>query len=441
VEVVGDGVVGRFRVMLEDRKVLGDEHEEEDVGSDDAYGHQRLDDGRGINQLPRLLHAEHGDVEAVQDQAEHDQAGCPELHLLVGLDPSGEEHPHGEDDTGQHFHQEEGQQYRPVEERTVGEERQGIELDEEVDPHYPGDDLCQGGEELRLVGLPHVAVHQAGLEDDDGKAGEDGREPELQRQQRVVPEVVQLVHGDEKEGPQGGLVQGGDHRRQDGEGELQGPQQAQRQVPAELFRHRVEELQSQDRGVGHDAHGDLEHGGVDVPVAHDVDAPLGLPQVEEQADADQGVAEEAGDDGRPHQRLQLLDMEDVGDDAYGEGAGRQRHGGDHVEGDPQSPGVGVVEVGGHPQAEDEADQGGERPDSGEDHHQFDEVVVPLDFIHDDTCGGGHSLTSLSGSVLAASRSSSSLLIRSLRCWNQETRDRVPPTPRKIPGTKRSACQV
>ena len=59
-----------------------------------------------------------------------------------------------------------------------------------------------------------------------------------------------------------------------------------------------------------------------------------LPQVEEQPDADQRIAEKPRNNGRPYQRLQFLDMETVNDGAQDEGPRGQGHGGHHIEGDP-----------------------------------------------------------------------------------------------------------
>jgi len=168
---------------------------------------------------------------------------------------------------------------------------------------------------------------------------------------------------------------------------------------------------------------------------------LGLAQARQQSDADQGVAQEAGHDGRPDQRLQFLDMEAVHDGAQGKGSGRQRHGGDDVKRDPQTPGVDVIQVGGDTQAEDEAHRSCQRAHHNQGDHEFEEIMVAFDFIYDNSCGSGHRSPSLVSGVDTPFSSSCSRLRRSLRWLNQDKSDSEPPTARKMPGTRRSACQV
>ena len=78
---------------------------------------------------------------------------------------------------------------------------------------------------------------------------------------------------------------------------------------AELLAHGGEEPQKGHRRIGHDTEGNLKHGRSGSSVDEDVPSPLGLSEVKEQSHADQGVAEKAGHHGRPHQGLQLLDVE------------------------------------------------------------------------------------------------------------------------------------
>ena len=76
-------------------------------------------------------------------------------------------------DAQHYLRQEKNGEHRPVKKRPRAQERQSIELQTQVDAKEPGDDLCQRREQLGLIRLLQVAVHQDGLYDNYAHAGED----------------------------------------------------------------------------------------------------------------------------------------------------------------------------------------------------------------------------------------------------------------------------
>src|SRR5574343_600945 len=118
----------------------------------------------------------------------------------------------------------------------------------------------------------------------------------------------------------------------------------------------------------------LEHHRIGIGVARRQDVPEVPPaaEVEQHADAGQRVAEQRGKQRRPHQRVVLPTVEDIdqhGDREATTGEGRAD---DHVENDPDTPRVAIVEVGHRPQSEDETDKedGNHRGDQqAADHHR------------------------------------------------------------------------
>ncbi|OPY75651.1 MAG: hypothetical protein A4E65_02807 [Syntrophorhabdus sp. PtaU1.Bin153] len=84
--------------------------------------------------------------------------------------------------------------------------------------------------------------------------------------------------------------------------------------------------------------------------------PVGLPQVKDKADTHQGIAEKPGQNSRPGKGFQLLDVKSVNDSPQDKSPCCQRDRGYNVEGNPQTPGVRVVQIGCCTQAEDEPGQ-------------------------------------------------------------------------------------
>ena len=103
-----------------------------------------------------------------------------------------------------------------------------------------------------------------------------------------------------------------------------------------------------------------------VPHHHGVPDAPGLAQVEEQPHHEHQIADEGRELGGPKQRLELFQVEDIDGRGHGEAAGGQGHPGEHVEADPQAPGVGVVQVGGGAQPKEEPDDGGDQTQHQDD---------------------------------------------------------------------------
>ena len=82
----------------------------------------------------------------------------------------------------------------------MAQEQKRVAFSCNIDTHYPRNNFGQGLQELGFVRLIHESVHHGRFENDDRKTGKNSGKPELQRQQRVVPEVMQLIYRNEKEG-------------------------------------------------------------------------------------------------------------------------------------------------------------------------------------------------------------------------------------------------
>ncbi len=156
---------------------------------------------------------------------------------------------------------------------------------------------------------------------------------------------MQLGGDDQVEGAQRGLVQRGEHRADHHQRQRGRLLDHQGLVPAQTLEDHAGELQRQHRGVEHHAPADLEHHGARVPHHQRVPDVPGPAQVEQQRHHDQRVAEEGGQDGGPHDRLEPLEVEDVDHRGDHEAAGRQADAAEQVEADPEAPGEGVGEVG------------------------------------------------------------------------------------------------
>ncbi len=127
------------------------------------------------------------------------------------------------------------------------------------------------------------------------------------------------------------------------------------------------ELDPEDQDVGHHAHGDFEHHRIRVhlPGEHDVVCVPVTPQVDDQRGGRQGVAEQTTEQGRPHQGVELVAVEDVDQERHGEAAAAER-GGDHdVDDHPDPPGISAAQVGYVVQAEQKAPEDEIARDCGE----------------------------------------------------------------------------
>jgi hypothetical protein len=125
----------------------------------------------------------------------------------------------------------------------------------------------------------------------------------------------------------------------------EGPQ-ARVGAPPPLLEEGRRQLDEEDEDVGGDAERHLELGGVAPPPEED----RHLPELPEPAEVDghgqdgETVAEEAGEDGRPDERVVLALVEDVDEEGDRVAAAAEGRPGDHVERDPDAPGIAVVEV-------------------------------------------------------------------------------------------------
>src|SRR5512134_1229334 len=119
-----------------------------------------------------------------------------------------------------------------------------------------------------------------------------------------------------------------------GERNFESTKDSQRYVPPELLGNRLKELQEENGCIAHDADRHFEHRRVKVPVDNRMPKALWLTEIEKQSHAYQRVAEKTGDDCRADKGLEPLYIADMGDNAYGECPGCQRHGRDNIERDP-----------------------------------------------------------------------------------------------------------
>src|SRR5208337_4670248 len=109
-------------------------------------------------------------------------------------------------------------------------------------------------------------------------------------------------------------------------------------LPAVALQADDEQVDSQHRGVEHDAPGNLEEDRVGVPHYHGVPDAPGLAQVEEEPHHKYQVAHEGRELGGPQQGLELFQVEDIDGGGHGEAAGGQGHPRQDVETDPKAPG-------------------------------------------------------------------------------------------------------
>jgi hypothetical protein len=166
---------------------------------------------------------------------------------------------------------------------------------------------------------------------------------------------MQLGRRHQEEAAERRLVQGREHDTEHGEADrhADGPHAGLR--PAQPLEHRREEFQEEDGEIENHAPGDFEHHGRPAERVDDGHRQVpGAAEVRRQAQHGEEVAEEAGQQGRPDDRVVLFQAEDVDGRRQRVAAGRKRHAAEQIEADPDPPGVGLREVGGGAQAEDEA---------------------------------------------------------------------------------------
>jgi hypothetical protein len=361
------GVRQRVRPVIEDRQPLDRQREGRHAERHDGERHDDFHPRRQVTHPGRRLHAGDADVHAVHDEAEHRQEAGRHQPAFAGAHAGGDQDRHRQDHPDHELQQEHpGLVAQRQDQRQAAGRGDPLQpqqaVDAEHDHHGPGQRL----QEIDLEVAAEGPAAEVRLDDHHADAAADRRHEEQERQQRRVPQRVQLVRDDEVERSERRLVQrrqqdAGDHQRR----AHRQDDAAQPLEPQPLEDHRGE-LDRQHGGVKHDAPGDLEHDRPRVPEDQGVpDAPR-LSEVEHQPDDHQDVAEEAGQDRRPDDRLEALEVEDVHRGGQREGAGRQPDPAQHVEADPQPPGELVAEVGGGPEPAGEADRRHPQEDGPED---------------------------------------------------------------------------
>ena len=188
---------------------------------------------------------------------------------------------------------------------------------------------------------------------------------------------MHLVRGDDHQSAQGRLVQAREDHPGDHEKKHHFPQyvirQAEhdvrqvietRQLPGKIdatdepLAHNRREFQIEHGQIYHHAHAHLEQHRVALPHPrhHRMPDVVPSPQVEHQPDAHKGISQRGSQQRRPDDGVKMLAVEDVDQGAGSESARGQGHARGHVDADPQSPGVLIVQVGHRRQAEDHAVQ-------------------------------------------------------------------------------------
>ena len=240
----------------------------------------------------------------------------------------------------------------------------------EADDRREGEDEerhpTERDEELHLELLAEGAVREERLDDRHRAAEGERGEEEVEREERRVPERVELRRDDQVEGPERGLVERREEDAEDDEERHDDVEDVQRLRHLEALEDDRAELEREDRRVERDAPADLEHDRVRVPHDERVPDVPGAPEVEHERDDDEAVAEERRQDGRADDRPELLEVEDVDRRADREAAGGEGDAAEDVEADPEPPGEGVGEVRGAGEALEEADDGGVGPEGEDD---------------------------------------------------------------------------
>ena len=116
--------------------------------------------------------------------------------------------------------------------------------------------------------------------------------------------------------------------------------------PSQFLDRDRSELQHQDGRIATDAQSDFDHHGIEIEIRW----PQNVPEIPPAADVDQhgktsqAVAEHAGQDRRAHERMIVALVEDIDDQRDGVTAAADCRAGHHIVGQPQSPGVTVIQI-------------------------------------------------------------------------------------------------
>ena len=220
--------------------------------------------------------------------------------------------------------------------------------------HDPGHRLQQVHFDLAPVGRGG----DAGFEEHDAVADGDRRQQVEQRNDRRLPQRIDLRPHDHQQRAERGLVH---HRQQRAEGNEKEQHLLQfllRYGQPQFFEKNRRELDPHHDDVGRDADRHLEHHRIGVGVARPQDVPEIPPatEVEQHPDPGQRVAEQAGQQRRADQRVVMAAVEDVDQQGHREAAAGEGRTDDYIDDHPDAPRVAVVEVGHRAEAEDETDE-------------------------------------------------------------------------------------
>ena len=188
-------------------------------------------------------------------------------------------------------------------------------------------------------------VRHAALEDHHRDADDDARHEEVERDVRRVPQRVNLVLREKEQGTERRLVEGREHHAHDRERDGQLQRERPCLAPSEPLEDRREELEPEHRQVERHAPGHFEHHRQRAERPHHGNREVPRqPEVEQQADDDEEIPERAGQHRGAHDRVVLLQPEDVHRRRHRVAARRQRDAADDVERDPQPPRARLREV-------------------------------------------------------------------------------------------------
>ena len=246
--------------------------------------------------------------------------------------------------------------------------QQVAQAHQQVDRQHTEHDARHRIEQMDFDLAPVGRCGNAGFEQHHAVADDDGGEQVEQGHGRCLPQRVDLATHHHQHGAQRGLVHHRQHHAQRDEEEQHLGQFLLDVVQAEFLQEDRRELDPHHHDVGRDAGCDFKHDRIGVHVAGPENVPEVPPSTEVEKDAATGqcVAEQAGQQGRPDQRVVIALVEDVDQQGDRKATAGQRRADHDVDHDPDAPGVAVVDVGDGADAEDEADQQDGREDGDED---------------------------------------------------------------------------
>src|SRR5271166_935954 len=364
----------QVRLLLgKDRQVVGDKSKDGEAECDE---HGRDDDFcplRGVACSDCVFYAGDGDIQTVGDKSQQRENGN-QVESLGAVTYLGEQQePEREDERQAYLQQEEALFIAPRKDKVKNTAMEEVfEAQDSINGEYHHQHPTHVAQDRKFELAAEVLGTHRRLEDDHGKTNCNRRNVEEHGQQGTVPESVQLVGHDQIERAQRGLVQGGEKHAKDDQHDHHAADRFQGALPTQVFEQYWRKFQRQNRGVEHHAVGNFEHHRVGI--AHDErmpDVPRQTKVIHERG-ANQQVAHESGQDGRPHNGMPAFDIEDFYRRCQGEATGSQHDAAHHVEADPKTPGKLVAQVGRRTQSVTKANVGG--IDAG--HHDDEKDALP-----------------------------------------------------------------